>query len=161
MKILVIVMALLVSAVASAQSRIVSVDAFDFSYVGGFVFGSQKGAKGASDRDETTFKLNLNYAQNIPQYVGLMWKGAFYFNRQDVDWGTDSLQSAFGFKAGIIYNFQAEDVKNSIFLGSMVGIERATIEANGQDDESGMNLMWDLEGGKRWDLGKWAVANIM
>jgi hypothetical protein len=160
MKLLVVAVALLMSSLASAQTRIISIDAFDLAYTGGFLFKHDEGANKKKDRDETTFRLNLNYAQNFSQYVGMMWKGAFHFNRTSVDWGSDTMQSAFGFRGGILYNFQHEDIKNSIFLGALVGLERATVESNGQDDESGINMSLDIEGGKRWDMGKWSLASI-
>jgi hypothetical protein len=160
MKLLLVAVALMMSTLVSAQTRIVSIDAFDLSYTGGFLFKSDEGKKPVKDRDETTFRLNLNYAQNFSEYVGVMWKGAFHFNRTDVDWGGDSLESSFGVKGGLLFNFQHEDIKNSIFVGGLIGLERATIEAQGMDDESGLNLSLDLEAGKRWDLGKWSLAAI-
>jgi hypothetical protein len=160
MKLLVVAVALLMSVVASAQTRIVSIDAFDYAYTGGFHFSHDDGAKKMKDRDETTFKLNLNYAQTFSQYVGLMWKGAFHFNRESVDWGSKTLNSSFGFKGGLLYNFQHENIKNSIFVGALVGIERATIESQGLDDQSGINFSFDMEAGKRWDMGKWSLASI-
>lgn len=160
MKLLVAVLLLVSSVVASAQTRIVSIDAFDLSYTGGISLKSDNAAKG-SDRDVTTFKFNLNYAQNLPQYAGLMWKARFYFNREEVDWGAgDSESSAFGGAGGLIYNFSPENIKNSIMVGAMVGLERATYEYGNSDDESGFNWFLDLEAGKRWDLGQYSVANI-
>ena len=160
MKLLLVVVALLMSALVSAQTRVVSIDAFDLTYTGGFLFKHDEGKRPVKDRDETTFRLNLNYAQNFSQYVGMMWKGAFHFNRTSIDWGNDTLESAFGAKGGLLYNFQHEDIKNSIFFGGLIGLERATIESKPLDDESGFNLSLDLEAGKRWDLGKWSLASI-
>lgn len=155
MKFLLALVVLVTSVVASAQTRIVSIDAFDYSYTGGLVFKSDK-AKRGSDRDETTFRFNLNYAQSIEQYVGLMWKAKAYLNRADVD---NTLESALGAAGGFLYNLQADDVKNSFFAGIMGGLERMTID-DGTDDESGFNMFFDLEGGKRWDMGEYAKINL-
>lgn len=144
---------------SSNTSRIVTIDAFDLSYTGGLKFASDKGS-GSSDRDTSTFRLNLNYAQNWDQYVGVMWKGEFHFNRADVDYkGFDSLASEFGFAGGFIYNFNAEDIKNSFLASAMVGLERMTIKY-GPDDNTGFNLSLKLEGGKRFDLAQYSTANI-
>ena len=160
MKLLVVAFALLISALASAQTRIVSIDAFDLAYTGGFLFKHDDGVSPIHDRDETTFRLNLNYAQNLSQQEGLMWKGAFHFNRTAIDADSDTVDSSFGFKGGLLYNFTPTDIKNSIFVGGLVGLEWQTIEYKPKNDQSGVNLSLDLEGGKRWDLGKWSVANI-
>jgi len=159
MKFVLALAVLMTSLVASAQNRIVSIDAFDLSYTGGLLIKSDD-AKRGDDRDETTFRLNLNYAQNLEQYVGLMWKAQAFFNRQDIDWGGDSLDSRFGAAGGFLYNFQSEDIKNSFLAGAMVGLERQTIELQGADDESGFNLFFQFEGGKRFDMGQYAQANI-
>ena len=160
MKLLVAVLLLVSSVVASAQTRVVSIDAFDFSYTGGLLLKNDNAAHG-SDREETTFKFNLNYAQNLPQYAGLMWKARFHFNRQDIDWGSNEAQtSEFGAAGGVLYNFSPEDIKNSIMVGALLGLERASYEYNNQDDESGFNWFLNLEAGKRWDLGQYSVANI-
>lgn len=159
MKLLVAVLVLTASVIASAQSRIVTIDAFDLSYTGGLLIKSDN--RKGSDRDETTFKLNLNYAQNIEQYVGLMWKAKAYFNRQDIDQGSqDYLDSRWGAAGGFLYNFQSEKMKESFFAGALVGLERMTIEEGGDDDASGWNIFTDLEVGKRFDLGQYSVANI-
>jgi len=159
MKLLFVILASLFSLTALAQTRIVSIDAFDMAYTGGLAFTHEEGKK--DDRDTTTFKFNLNYAQNLEQYVGLMWKAQVYWNREDVDFGkSDALSSEFGVGAGAVYNFQAEDIKNSFLASAIVGIERATYELTNGDDESGFNLFLNLEGGKRWDLGTYSVANI-
>lgn len=147
------------SLAVSAQSRIVSVDAYDLAYSGGMSF-TNRDAKGPN-RNESNFRLNLNFAQNIDQYVGLMWKAQVNFNRQDIDWGRqDSFESSYGVGGGILYNFDAEDIKNSALLGAMIGIERATYEYGSADDESGFNFYVQFEAGKRFDLGKYSVANI-
>jgi hypothetical protein len=159
MKLILVLVLSLFSITAFAQNRIVSIDAFDFSYTGGLSFKHDKGKH--DDQDTTTFKINLNYAQSIEEYVGLMWKAQAYWNRVDVDYGSsDSLTSEFGVAGGVLYNFNAEDIKNSFMAGALLGIERATYELGGQDDESGFNFFVNLEGGKRWDLGSYSVANI-
>jgi hypothetical protein len=159
MKLLIALVVALASLSAAAQSKIVSIDAMDLSYSGALVFKHDEGKD--DDRDTTTFKINLNYAQNLEQYVGLMWKGQAYWNRVDTDFGSsDTLESSFGAAAGLLYNFQHEDIKNSLFAGVNVGIERATYEFPGGDDEAGFNLFTSLEVGKRWDLGSYSVANI-
>lgn len=159
MKLLIALVVALASLSAAAQSKIVSIDAMDLSYSGALVFKHDEGKD--DDRDTTTFKINLNYAQNLDQYVGLMWKGQAYWNRVDTDFGSaDTLESSFGAAAGLLYNFQHEDIKNSIFAGLNAGIERATYEFPGGDDEAGFNLFTSLEVGKRWDLGSYSVANI-
>jgi len=159
MKLIIAFAVLMTSFAAFSQNRIVSIDAFDLSYTGGLLIKSDDGKKGTDDRDETTFRFNLNYAQNWEQYVGLMWKAKFHFNREDVNWNTDTLNSNFGVAGGLLYNFQAEDIKNSIYAGVMIGLERATFE-QGNNDESGINFSTELEGGKRWDLGQYAKINI-
>jgi hypothetical protein len=128
------------------------------AYSGGLSFKHDEGKN--DDRDTTTFKFNLNYAQNLEQYVGLMGKAQVYWNRVEEDFGGDSLSSEFGVGGGLLYNFQAEDIKNSFMAGIMLGIERATYEFQGADDEAGFNLFMNFEGGKRWDLGSYSVANI-
>lgn len=159
MKLLVAILVLTSSVIASAQSKIVSIDAFDMAYSGGLLIKSDS-SKG-SDRDETTFRLNLNYAQNWEQYVGLMWKARVYLNREDVDWGSaDYLETRWGAAAGLLYNFQADNIKESFFAGALIGLERGTIEANDEDDASGWNIFTDLEVGKRFDLGQYSAANI-
>lgn len=144
---------------ASAQSRIISIDAFDLSYTGGLSFMHHNSP--GPDRDETNFRFNLNYAQNLPEYVGLMWKAKAYINRTDVNWGNnDSLETAYGVAGGFLYNIDAENIKNSIFAGLMLGLERATYEFNDMNDKSGFNVSALAEAGKRWDLGQYSVANI-
>ncbi len=159
MKFALAILVLVSSLAASAQSRIISIDAFDMSYTGGLLFKNDNAKKSNADYEETTFRLNLNYAQNFSQYVGLMWKAKAYINRQDIDYGGDSLDSRWGAAGGFLYNFQHENIKESFFFGAMVGLERQTIE-QGNDDASGFNLFLDGEVGKRFDLGKWSQANI-
>lgn len=157
-----LLLALIISALsmaAVAQTKIVSVDAFDMAYTGGLSFKHNEGKH--DDNDTTTLRLNLNYAQAWPEYVGLMWKAQAYWNREEVDFkGGDSLQSEFGIGGGLLYNFQAEDIKNSFMASALVGLERATYELGGNDDESGFNMLLTLEGGKRFDLGSYSVANL-
>lgn len=159
MKLLIALIVLCSASFASAQSRIVSIDAFDLSYTGGVLI-KKDNAKRGDDREETTFKFNLNYAQAMPEYVGLMWKAMVFWNREDVDWNGDTLNNRFGAAGGFLYNFQADDIKNSFLAGAMAGIERQTIEAQGADDEAGFNFFMIFEGGKRFDMGEYAKANI-
>ncbi len=159
-KAMIALVAVLMSSVAIAQTRIVTVDAFDLSYTGGLSFSKDKKASGSNDRDTSNFRFNANYAQNWDQYVGVMWKGEVHFNREDVDYkNNDSLQSSFGVAGGFIYNFDAEDIKNSYLASAMLGMERMTIKY-GSDDNSGFNFSLKLEGGKRFDLGQYSIANI-
>lgn len=159
MKLLIAIFVLMSVSLASAQSKIVTIDAFDFTYTGGLLIKSDNG-KGP-DRDETTFRLNLNYAQNWERYVGLMWKGRAYINREDVDFGSDDYkETRWGGAAGFLYNFQSENMKESFFASAMLGVERATYEIGNQDDQSGFNIFTDLEAGKRFDLGQYSVVNI-
>jgi hypothetical protein len=157
-----LLLALIISALsmaAVAQTRIISVDAFDMAYTGGLSFKHNEGKD--DDNDTTTFRFNLNYAQAMPEYVGLMWKAQVYWNREEVDFkGADSLESEFGVSGGLLYNFQAEDIKNSYMASALVGLERGTYELAGSDDEAGFNMLLKLEGGKRFDLGAYSVANI-
>lgn len=156
MKAIIAIVALVATMAAHAQTRIISIDAFDFSYTGGLKFEKNKGASGVSNRKVTEFRFNLNYAQELPEYKGFMWKGKFHFNRDDND---GDVMSAFGLAGGALYNFQDNDIKNSIFAGAMLGLERATVELN-NDDESGFNIKLFLEAGKRWDLGQYAKINV-
>lgn len=158
MKFLLALIVLLSSFVATAQSRIVSIDAFDLSYTGGLLIKTDKGH--SPKREETTFRLNLNYAQNWEKYVGLMFKGKVFFNREDIDWGGDSLSSTWGAAGGFLYNFQADNIKESFYAGVLLGLERQTVEANSRNDESGFNIFTDLEAGKRFDLGQYSIASI-
>ncbi len=159
MKVLIAIILMVMTATAFAQNRIVSVDAFDLAYSSGLSFKHDNGKR--DDRDTTTFRLNLNYAQSFEEYIGLMWKAQLNFNREDVNFGSqDAFESTYGVAGGLIYNFNAEDIKNSIFAGGGVGVERATYEYGNADDESGFNVFMQFEGGKRWDLGAYSVANI-
>lgn len=159
MKKLLVALALMSSFAVSAQDQIVSIDAFDLSYTGGLMFKSTNGKN--DDIDNTTFRLNLNYAQSLEQYVGLMWRAKAYYNRVDIDQGSDdTLESSFGAAGGLIYNLNADDIKNSIFVGAMIGLERGTVEYSGGEDSSGFNMTFEGEVGKRWDLGQYSVANI-
>lgn len=159
MKLLIALLIALFSFASLAQTRIVSIDAFDMAYNGGLAFTHEEGKD--DDRDTTTFKFNVNYAQNLPEYVGLMWKAQAYWNREDVDFGgADTLSSEFGAGGGFLYNFQAEDIKNSFMASALVGLERGVYEVPSEDDQSGWNLFLTLEGGKRWDLGSYSMANI-
>jgi hypothetical protein len=159
MKMIIALIVMVVSTAAFAQKRVVSVDAFDVTYTAGLSFKHDEG-KGP-DRDTTTFRLNLNYAQNIEQYMGLMWKAQLNFNREDIDWGgLDGFESSYGVAGGFLYNFQYDDIKNSFMAGAMVGFERMTIDAGSSDDQAGFNGFLIFEGGKRFDLGSYSVANI-
>lgn len=159
MKFVLALVVLVSSLMASAQTRVVSIDAFDMSYTGGLLIKSDDAKKG-DDRDELTFKLNLNYAQSLEQYAGLMWKAQAFINRSDIDQGSDELQSSWGGAGGLLYNFNPEDIKNSFLASGSVGLERMTIEPAGGDDESGWNLFFLFEGGKRWDMGHYAKLNL-
>lgn len=160
MKALLALIVLAASTVAvAAPKRVVSVDAFDLAYSAGLSFKHDSGKH--DDRDTTTFKLNLNFAQSMEKYVGLMWKAQLNFNREDVNFGkNDYFNSAYGVGGGFLYNFDAEDIKNSFLVGAMVGIERMTVEYRGGDDQAGFNLWTAFEGGKRFDLGTYSMANI-
>ncbi len=161
MKLILALSLIVASFAATAQSRLVSIDAFDMSYTGGLLLGSRNAAGNRKDEDETTFRFNLNYAQALPQYEGLMWKAQAYFNRTDIDQGSsDTLDSRFGAAGGLLYNFQPTDIKNSFLASALVGLERQTVEEAGADDESGLNMFLVLEGGKRWDMGEYAKLNI-
>lgn len=151
--------ALFLSLSASAQNRIVSVDAFDLSYVGGLAFRHDDGKN--SDRHETEFRLKLNYAQNWEEYVGLMWKVQVNLDRMNREFGSsDIFESSYGVAGGFIFNHEYDNVKNSAFVGALAGLERMTVEYTGVKERSGFNFFATLEGGKRWDLGQYSVANI-
>ena len=159
MKLLAALIALTLVSVASAQSRIVSIDAFDFAYSGGLLVKTDRGS--GSDLEESTFRLNLNYAQNWEKYVGAMWRGRVFINRQERDFGVnDNLETSWGAAGGLLYNFQADKIKESFFAAAMIGLERAVYEIGSSDDEAGFNIFTDIEVGKRFDLGNYSVANI-
>ncbi len=162
MKLILVLLVSLLPVIASAQTKIVSIDAFDYSYAGGLSFKHDEAKRSSNNRDTTTFKFNLNYAQNLPEYVGLMWKAQAYWNRESIDYNRygDTLNSTFGAAGGVLYNFQADNIKNSIFAGAMLGIERQTMELQSGTDKSGFNFSLNFEGGKRWDLGSYSSANI-
>lgn len=149
----------LVSLSAFSQTKLVTIDGQELAYTGALVFSKDKGKH--DDRKTTEFKFSVNYAQSFEQYVGLMWRALGYFNREDTDFGkSDTLVSEFGLGGGLIYNFQADDIKNSVFVSGVVGIERAKYEFDGGKDEAGFNLFTVLEAGKRFDLGQYSAANI-
>lgn len=159
MRTLILIVSLFLTCSAFAQSRIVSLDAYDFSYVGGLVFRHDNGKN--ANRNETDFRLKLNYAQSMEEYVGVMWKVAVDFERLNRDFGSsDSFQSSYGLRGGFLFNFDAEKIKDSFFTGVMVGAERMTLDYPGVKSKSGFNVLLDLEAGKRWDLGQYSVANI-
>jgi hypothetical protein len=161
MKLLLVVLCSVFSLSALSQTRVISIDAFDYSYSGGLSFKHDEGKGSTDDKDSTTFKFNLNYAQNLPEYVGLMWKAQAYWNRENVDQGSaDTLNSTFGATGGVLYNFNPDNMKNSLMAGASFGIERQTIEETSGRDESGFNLSLNFEAGKRWDLGSYSSANI-
>ena len=159
MKSLIFLLVFMTSLAVSAQSKIVTIDAFDLSYTGGLLIKNDNGD--GPDREENTFRLNLNYAQNFEQYVGLMWKARLYINREDTEYRSNDYQETrWGGAVGLIYNFQPDNIKESFFSGGLVGIERATYEIGNLDDKSGFNFFTDLEAGKRFDMGSYSVANI-
>ncbi len=159
MRLLVLLAALLCVVAARAQERIVSIDAFQLGYAGGWVFTSDKGKGGTKDRDANEFKLNLNYAQKLPQHPQIMVKGVARIERTYVDQGDDTTNSLWGFSGGVLFNHDATDVKNSMFAGLQAGMERQTIEA-ANEEATGFNLTLAVEAGKRWDMGQYSVANI-
>ena len=159
MKIVLIMAALLCVAAARAQDRIVSIDAFQLGYTGGLIFKNDNGKGSRKDREENTFKLNLNYAQKLQEYPQLMLKGVGRIERENVDQGDDATNSIWALSGGVILNLDETDIKNSMFVGSQVGFEWQTID-DGRDDESGINFVLSVEAGKRWDMGSYSVANI-
>ena len=159
MKLLIALMILTTTTIVSAQSRLVTIDAYDFSYTGGLLIKSDNGKH--DDREKTTFRLNLNYAQNWEKYVGVMWRARVFINRDSVDFGSnDTLETSWSGAGGLIYNFSPDNLKESYFTSVSLGVERATYEVGSSDDESGFNIFGDLEGGKRFDLGQYSVANV-
>jgi hypothetical protein len=159
MKSIFLLFTFLISLSAFSQSHIVSVDAFDLSYVGGLAFRHDEGKR--SDRHETEFRLKLNYAQNWEEYVGLMWKVQVNMDRLNREFGSsDVFESSYGVAGGFLFNHEYDNVKNSAFVGALAGIERMNLEYTGVKERSGFNIFATLEGGKRWDLGQYSVANI-
>lgn len=159
MKLVLLCLVFVFSSFAYSQKRVVSIDAFDMSYGGGLAFKHNEGRD--NDWDESNFRLNLNYAQNWEQYVGLMWKAQVHYNRSYVDYGhNDSFESAKGLAGGVLYNFDAKDIKNSFLASAIAGVEHADYEFVGAKRKSGFNVFLLLEAGKRWDLGQYSVANI-
>jgi len=158
-KLLVLFVALLCVAAARAQSRIVSVDAFQLGYSGGLNFKSDSGRKDVKDRDANEFKLNANFAQTIKEYPNTMFKGVARYQREHVDQGKDTTNSIFALSGGVILNHDAQDIKNSMFVGAQLGVEWQRMDM-GSDDESGLNMVFSAEAGKRWDMGRYAMANI-
>jgi len=160
MKFLAAVLVLMSSLFVQANThRIVSVDAFDLSYTGGLVFKTDNTKKG-SDRRETQFRFNLNYAQDINNTQGLMVKALAYYNREKTKWGGESFESNLGLGGGLLYNFNHRDVKNSLFAAVLAGAEKASFKARGIGNKKGINLFLITEAGKRWDLGRYSVVNI-
>ncbi len=160
MKILVLFAALLCVAAARAQNRIVSVDAFQLGYSGGLMFKKDSGKGDTKDRDQNQFKVNANFAQTINEYPNLMFKGVARIERNHLDQGGDTTNSVWALSAGVVVNHDASDIKNSMFAGVLVGGEWETIDVQGQDDENGLNIVFNAEAGKRWDMGHYAMANI-
>ena len=159
MRILVILAALLCVAAAKAQDRIVSIDAFQLGYTGGLIIKRDNGKGSTDDRRGSEFKLNLNYAQSLPETPQMMIKGVARIERDVVDQGTEYNNSIWALSGGVLLNHDAADVKNSMFAGAQVGLEWETIDS-GSDDESGLNITLGVEAGKRWDMGSYSVANI-
>ena len=160
MKFLAAVLVLMSSLFVQANThRIVSVDAFDLSYTGGLVFKTDNTKKG-SDRRETQFRFNLNYAQDINNTQGLMVKALAYYNREKTKWGGESFESNLGLGGGLLYNLNHRDVKNSLFAAVLAGAEKASFKARGIGNKKGINLFLITEAGKRWDLGRYSVVNL-
>ena len=144
---------------ALASEKIISINAFDLGYSGGLALTNNK-AKSGDDQKVNEFKINLNYAQSHERLpVGMMIKGVVNIDRTNSDYNNKQTNSNFGVSVGLLHNYQNNDLKNSFFTGGQVGVARQVID-NGTDDESGMNLSFYLEAGKRWDLGTYSVANI-
>jgi hypothetical protein len=160
MKSIIAALVLISSFVATAETnKIVSIDAFDLSYTGGLMIKSDNAKKG-TNRTATEFKFNLNYAQDLNNVDGLMIKGMAFFNREKSKWGTETLESNLGAAAGLLYNFDPTDVKNSFFAAGLAGLEKSKMEGRGCSRKSGVNLFLINEAGKRWDLGRYSVVNI-
>lgn len=144
-----------------AASKMVTIDAFDFNYAGGLMFKSDHGSE-APDRTETSFKVNLNYAQDWEKYVGVMWRAKAFIERDliDADGAQNYKEMTWGAAGGFIYNYSHDDVKNSFYASGMLGLERSVLEIGDGDDEAGFNLFVDFEGGKRFDLGSYSIVKI-
>lgn len=159
MRIFALVAVLFFSTQLHAQDRLVSIDAFDLNYAGGLVFRNFD-AKTGSDRHVNDFQVKLNYAQTIQAWSPhIMGKGILRIARTHDDQGANSTNSVWAIVGGLLYNLDALDVKNSIYFGGQFGIERQTID-DGTNDESGFNMLFGLEGGKRWDMGRYASTAI-
>lgn len=159
MRILVLFAALLCVFSAKAQQRLVSVNAFDLGYSGGLSFKSDDARRG-DDSNSNDFRLGVNYAQTIPAWSeNMMGKGAVRIQRIHEDQGANSTNSMWAFTGGILYNFDATDIKNSGFWGVQAGLEWQTMD-DGVTDESGLNLVAGVEAGKRWDMGNYASTMI-
>lgn len=159
MRILALVIVLLALNTAFAQERLVSIDAFQLGYAGGLVFKNDD-AKRGKDRNINDFQLQLNYAQVVPSWgPNLMAKGILRVERTHQEQATKSTNSLWGVTGGLLYNVDANDIKNSAFFGGQFGLEYQTID-DGARDESGINMLVAVEGGKRWDMGRYASAMI-
>lgn len=159
MRILVLIVALVCVSAAKAQDRLVSIDAFDLSYAGGLVFKNFDTKRG-DDRHVNDFQVKLNYAQTIQSWSpNIMGKGIFRIGRTHDDYGANTTNSVWALNGGLLYNVDAADIKNSWFTGAQVGVEWQTID-DGTNDESGMNMVFGVEGGKRWDMGRYATTAI-
>ena len=124
MKFFFVLLTLVLTLPAIASQRLVTIDAFDFAYSGGLMIKNDSVKD--PNREESSFKLNLNYAQNWTPYEGLMWRVRAFFNRQDTDFGGyDYLNTTWGGAGGIIFNVTPGNINESIFLGAMVGLERS------------------------------------
>ena len=148
----------LISSSVFAQTKLVTIDGTDFSYVGSLIY-KHDNAKHGTDHDSNTFKLHVNYAQAIESQPNIMLRGAIKLERENTEQaGPDTTNSVTAIAAGAIVNFE-EDTKNSMFAGGMVGLEYQVIDTGAQD-ESGNNIYVDGVFGKRWSLGEYSAANI-
>lgn len=159
MRMLLLIATLMSASLAHAQDRLVSIDATDLSYAGGLVFKNFDSKRG-DDRHVNDFQIKLNYAQIVPSWSpNLMAKGILRIARTYDDQGANSTNSVWALTGGLLYNTNAADVKNSLYFGGQFGLERQTID-DGTDDESGFNMVFGVEGGKRWDMGRYATTAI-
>ncbi len=146
------------STLFAQTTRLVTIDGTDLSYAGALIF-KHDNAKHGSDHDTNSFKLNLNYAQTVDSSQKLMLRGAFKYNRDNVEQeGPDTTNSILALGAGVIYNLE-DEIKDSMFLGGLVGMEYQVVDT-GLQDESGSNFFMSGEFGKRWSLGQYSAANI-